>query len=332
LRRGKMLPNIFISTNIPEKGINLFVGRANFEVWRDDDPPEREYFLQKISNADGVIAFPSATTNIDSEAIDAAEKLKVISCYSVGYDHIDVSYASKKGIIVTNTPGVLTDATADIAFGLILMAGRRMSEGERLIRSGNWTTWGPRFLLGNQVSGSSLGIVGLGRIGQAVARRAAGFDMKIFYTGRSRKQDLERELGVSFLPFDELISSCDFISLHCPFTPETEGLIGKEELHRMKKSAILVNTSRSRVVDTDALYAALRDGEIAGAGVDVFDSEPVDPADPLIQLDNITMTPHIGSASIKTREAMAVMAAENMMAGLSGQIPPNPVNPEVLEK
>lgn len=327
-----MLPNIFISTNIPEKGVNMFLGKANFEVWRDDMPPERSYFLQKISRADGIIAFPSATTMIDREAIDAAKKLRVISCYSVGYDHIDVEYATEKGIIVTNTPGVLTDATADIAFGLILMAGRRMSEGERLIRSGKWTTWGPRFLLGNQVSGSSLGIVGLGRIGQAVARRAAGFDMKIFYTGRSRKQDLERELGVSFLPFDELISSCDFISLHCPFTPETEGLIGKEELQRMKKSAILINTSRSRVVDTDALYAALREEEIAGAGVDVFDSEPVDPDDPLIQLDNIAMTPHIGSASIKTREAMAVMAAENMMAGLSGQIPPNPVNPEVLEK
>jgi len=327
-----MLPNIFISTNIPEKGINLLVGRANFEVWRDDDPPEREYFLQKISNADGVIAFPSVTTNIDSEAIDAAGKLKVISCYSVGYDHIDVSYATKKGIIVTNTPGVLTDATADIAFGLILMAGRRMSEGERIIRSGNWTTWGPRFLLGRQVSGASLGIVGLGRIGQAVAKRAKGFGMDLFYTGRTRKESLEQELGIKYLPFDDLIAECDFISLHCPLNSETEGMIGTAEFERMKNTAVLVNTSRSRVVDTEALYLALKNGQIAAAGVDVYDSEPIAEDSPLLELENIAMTPHIGSASHETREGMALMAVENMLAALDGKMPPNPVNPEVFEK
>jgi glyoxylate reductase len=327
-----MLPNIFISTNIPEKGIKLFVGKANFEVWRDDNPPEREYFLQKISNAHGVIAFPSATTNIDKEAIDAAEKLKVISCYSVGYDHIDVSYATKKGIIVTNTPGVLTDATADIAFGLILMAGRRMSEGERIIRSGNWTTWGPRFLLGRQVSGASLGIVGLGRIGQAVAKRARGFGMDLFYTGRNRKESLEKELGIKYLPFDDLIANCDFISLHCPLNSETEGMIGNVEFERMKNTAVLVNTSRSRVVDTEALYLALKNGQIAAAGVDVYDSEPVAPDCPLLELENIAMTPHIGSASHETREGMAVMAVENMLAALEGKMPPNPVNPEVFEE
>lgn len=327
-----MLPNIFISTNIPEKGIDMFVGKANFEVWRDYDPPERDYFLQKISNAHGVIAFPSATTNIDREAIDSAPRLRVISCYSVGYDHIDVEYATSKGIIVTNTPGVLTDATADIAFGLLLMAGRRMAEGDRLIRSGNWKTWGPRFLLGNQVSGSSLGIIGLGRIGQAVARRGKGFSMELFYTGRNRNKELERELDIKYLSFEDLISSCDFISLHCPLTGETEGLIGEEQFIKMKKTAVLINTSRSRVVDTKALYNALKTQEIAGAGIDVFDQEPVDPEDQLLELENITMTPHIGSASLKTREDMAVMAVDNLLAALEGKIPPNPVNTEVLER
>lgn len=324
-----MLPMIFISTNIPDVGIDMLLGKANFEVWRDVPPPKRKYFLQKVSNADGVIAIPGAATKMDKEAIDAGKKLRIISSYSVGYDHIDVEYATSKGIMVTNTPGVLTDATADIAFGLLLMAARRMSEGERLMRSGKWRYWGPRMLLGQQVSGSSLGIIGLGRIGTALAKRAKGFDMELYYTGNSRKEDLEMELGIRYLPFKELLATCDFISVHCPLSPETEGLIGEEELKMMKPSAILINTSRGKVVDQKALARALQEEWIAGAGLDVFEMEPIAKDDPLLKLPNVAMTPHLGSASVQTREAMASMAVENLLAGLEGKRPPNLVNPSV---
>ena len=327
-----MLPRVFIATNIPDIGLDMLLTKANFEIWRDIEPPVREYFLEQITIADGVVAIPGATTKMDREAIDAGRNLRIISSYSVGYDHIDVAYATEKGILVTNTPGVLTDATADLAFGLLLMAARRMSEGERLMRSGGWRYWGPRMLLGQQVAGSSLGIIGLGRIGQAMAKRARGFDMKLYYTGRNRRPELEKELGISFLPFEDLLGTCDFISIHCPLSPETRSLIGEKELKMMKKTAILINTSRGPVVDQKALARALKEEWIAGAGLDVFEKEPMDPEDPLLQLDNIAMTPHLGSASTKTREDMAIKAVTNLLAGLEGKTPPDLLNPEVLKK
>ena len=327
-----MLPRVFIATNIPDIGLDMLLTKANFEIWRDIEPPVREYFLEQISIADGVVAIPGATTKMDREAIDAGRNLRIISSYSVGYDHIDVAYATEKGILVTNTPGVLTDATADLAFGLLLMAARRMSEGERLMRSGGWRYWGPRMLLGQQVAGSSLGIIGLGRIGQAMAKRAKGFDMKLCYTGRNRRPELEKELGISFLSFEDLLGTCDFISIHCPLSPETKSLIGEKELKMMKKTAILINTSRGPVVDQKALARALKEEWIAGAGLDVFEKEPMDPEDPLLKLDNVAMTPHLGSASSKTREDMAIMAVTNLLAGLEGKTPPNLLNPEVLKK
>lgn len=327
-----MLPRVFVSTNIPEIGLDMLLSKANFEVWRDAEPPEREYFLKQVAMADGIIATPGVTTKIDRETIDAGPKLRVVSSYSVGYDHIDLGYATEKGIMVTNTPDVLTDATADLAFALLLSAARRMGEGDRLMRSGNWRCRSPRMLIGQQVAGSSLGIVGLGRIGRAMAERGNGFGMKLFYTGRSRKEKFEKELGIEFLPFDELLKTCDFISLHCPLTPETEGLIGERELKMMKDTAILVNTSRGPVVDQAALIRALEEKWIAGAGLDVFLKEPVDADDPLLKLDNVAFTPHLGSATVKTREDMAVMAVTNLLAGLAGEIPPNLLNPEVLEK
>ncbi len=327
-----MLPRVFIATNIPDIGLDMLLTKANFEIWRDIEPPVREYFLEQISIADGVVAIPGATTKMDREAIDAGRNLRIISSYSVGYDHIDVAYATEKGILVTNTPGVLTDATADLAFGLLLMAARRMSEGERLMRSGGWRYWGPRMLLGQQVAGSSLGIIGLGRIGQAMAKRAKGFDMKLCYTGRNRRPELEKELGISFLSFEDLLGTCDFISIHCPLSPETKSLIGEKELKMMKKTAILINTSRGPVVDQKALARALKEEWIAGAGLDVFEKEPMDAEDPLLQLDNIAMTPHLGSASTKTREDMAIKAVTNLLAGLEGKTPPNLLNPEVLKK
>ncbi len=327
-----MLPRVFVATNIPDIGLDMLLTKANFEIWRDIEPPVREYFLEQISIADGVVAIPGATTKMDREAIDAGKNLRIISSYSVGYDHIDVEYATEKGILVTNTPGVLTDATADLAFGLLLMAARRMSEGERLMRSGGWRYWGPRMLLGQQVAGSSLGIIGLGRIGQAMAKRARGFDMKLYYTGRNRRPELEKELGISFLSFENILGTCDFISIHCPLSPETRSLIGEKELKMMKDTAILINTSRGPVVDQKALARALKEEWIAGAGLDVFEKEPMDPEDPLLQLDNIAMTPHLGSASVKTREDMATMAVTNLLAGLEGKVPPNLLNPEVLKK
>ncbi len=327
-----MLPRVFVATNIPDIGLDMLLTKANFEIWRDIEPPLREYFLEQVSIADGVVAIPGATTKMDREAIDTGKKLRIISSYSVGYDHIDVEYATEKGILVTNTPGVLTDATADLAFGLLLMAARRMSEGERLMRSGGWRYWGPRMLLGQQVAGSSLGIIGLGRIGQAMAKRARGFDMKLYYTGRNRRPELEKELGISFLSFEDLLGTCDFISIHCPLSPETRSLIGEKELKKMKDTAILINTSRGPVVDQKALARALKEEWIAGAGLDVFEKEPMGPEDPLLQLDNIVMTPHLGSASVKTREDMATVAISNLLAGLEGKTPPNLLNPGVLKK
>lgn len=222
-----MKPKVFVAAHIPEAGTDLLKDQFELDIWSDEAPPDRQTFLNRISDRDAVIAIPGKSTAMDREALDRAPSLKVISSYSVGYDHIDVAQATKRGILVTNTPDVLTDATADVAFGLLLMAARRMGEGERMIRSGRWKHWGPRTLLGLQAAGASLGIVGLGRIGAAMARRAKGFSMKLFYTGRNRNAQLEEELGITFLPLGEMLECCDFISLHCPLKPGTIGLIGE---------------------------------------------------------------------------------------------------------
>lgn len=323
-----MKPGVFVAAHIPEAGTDLLKDSFELDIWTDEAPPDRQTFLDRIADKEGLIAIPGKTTAMDREALDHAPDLKVVSSYSVGYDHIDVGEATKRGILVTNTPDVLTDATADVAFGLLLMTARRMGEGERMVRTGKWKHWGPRTLLGQQAAGSSLGIVGLGRIGAAMARRAQGFSMKLFYTGRHRNAQLEEELGITFLPMEEMLETCDFISLHCPLTPETTGLIGEPELRAMKPGAILVNTSRGPVVDTQALCRALKEGWIAGAGLDVFDREPLPMDSPLLELENVVLEPHIGSASRQAREGMAVMAAGNLLAAMAGKRPPQLVNPE----
>lgn len=323
-----MKPKVFVAAHIPEAGTDLLKDRFDLDIWTDEAPPDRPTYLERITGKDGIIAIPGKSTVMDDEAMNRAPDLKVISSYSVGYDHIDVASATKRGILVTNTPDVLTDATADIAFGLLLMAARRMGEGERMIRSGRWKHWGPRTLLGQAVAGASLGIVGLGRIGAAMARRARGFSMPLFYTGRSRNAQLEQELDITFLPLPEMLKTCDFVSLHCPLTAETRGLIGETELRSMKPDAVLVNTSRGPVVDTKALIRALREGWIAAAGLDVFDKEPLPMNSPLLELENVVLEPHIGSASHQAREAMAVMAANNLLAAMDGGRPPQLVNPE----
>jgi len=232
---------------------------------------------------------------------------------------------------VTNTPGVLTETTADLAFALILATARRIVEADKFTRSGKWKSWGPMLFLGRDVYGATLGIIGLGRIGQAVARRAKGFNMKVIYYSRKRKEDVERELGVEYRELRSLLREADIVSIHTPLTEETYHLIGEKELSLMKPTAILINTARGAVVDQKALYKALKERRIFGAGLDVYEKEPIDADDPLMELDNVVLLPHIGSASVETRGRMARMAAENLLAGLRGEKPPNLVNPEVLE-
>ncbi len=300
------------------------------EVWPDELPAPREVLLAKVRDAEGILSL--LTDRIDSEVMDAAPKLRVISNMAVGYDNIDVAAATSKGIYVGNTPGVLTDTTADLAFALMLAVARRLVEAADYVRQGLWKTWLPNLFLGSDVHHATLGIIGLGRIGYEVARRAKGFDMRIVYFSRSRKLDAERELGVSFAPLDDLLREADFVSLHVPLTDETRHMIGERELALMKPTAILVNTSRGPVVDHKALYNALATGRLGGAGLDVTDPEPIAPDDPLLRLPNVVVLPHIGSASRGTRLKMAMLAVENLKAGLRGEMPPHCVNPEARRK
>ncbi|HHW26387.1 MAG TPA: D-glycerate dehydrogenase, partial [Firmicutes bacterium] len=257
-------------------------------------------------------------------------RLKVVANMAVGYDNIDVAECTRRGIVVTNTPGVLTETTADLAFALILAAARRVTEAERYLRQGQWKTWSPMLLTGVDVHGATLGIVGLGRIGEAVARRARGFSMRVLYANRSARPEVEAALGIERRGLDELLKSSDFVSIHVPLNDSTRHLIGERELNLMKPTAVLVNTSRGPVVNERDLYRALKDRRIFAAGLDVFDTEPIRSDNPLLELDNVVLLPHIGSASIATRTQMAVMAARNLTQVLAGQTPQNPVNPEAL--
>lgn len=298
------------------------------EVWEGELPPPREVLFEKVREIEGLLCL--LTDEIDAPLMDVAPRLKVISNCAVGYDNIDVKAATERGIIVGNTPGVLTDTTADLAFALLMATARRIPEATRFVRAGKWKTWELTVLLGQDIHGATLRIVGMGRIGSAVVKRAAGFGMKIFYHDVLRREELEEELGVVFTDLERLLRESDFVTLHVPLAKETHHLIGRKELEIMNPTAILINTSRGPIVDQEALYDALKSGQIAAAGLDVTDPEPISPDDPLLSLDNCVVLPHIGSASIATRTKMATMAAENLIAGLKGEMPPNPVNPEVL--
>ncbi len=313
---------VLITREIPEAGLRLLEG---FDVTvLSELPPERDELLEAARGVDGVLC--TLTENIDAEFMDAAgEGLKVVANMAVGYDNVDLEAAKERGVVVTNTPEVLNETTADTTFMLLLAAARRLGEGERLVRAGEWEAWGPKMLLGPDVWGKKLGIVGFGRIGQAVARRAKGFGMEILYTGRSRKEEAEEELGAHYLELDELLRESDFVSIHTPLTAETQHLIGASELEKMKPEAVLVNTSRGPLVDEAALADALESGRVFAAGLDVYEEEPeVHPK--LLELENVVLAPHIGSASIETRDKMAALAAENLRAVLSDEEPPNPVN------
>ncbi|MBA4550756.1 MULTISPECIES: D-glycerate dehydrogenase [Thermoactinomyces] len=274
----------------------------------------------------------TVSDEINSEVMDACPRLKIISNYGVGYNNIDLEAATSSGVIVTNTPGVLTDATADLTWALLLDVARRVSEGDRLVRFGEWKGWEPGFLLGTEVTGKTLGIIGMGRIGQAVAYRARAFHMNVIYHSRTRlSSEEEQKLGVRWSSFFDLLEEADFVSLHAPYTPETHRLIGRQALKKMKKSAYLINTARGSLVDERALAEALRNQEIAGAALDVYEREPEVPAE-LKEMENVVLAPHMGSATVETREAMARLAVENLICFFKGKRPPHVVNTRVWEE
>ncbi len=316
-----MSEKVLVTREIPEAGLRFLEA---FEVTvLSELPPERGELLEAARGVEGVLS--TLTEKIDAEFMEAAgDGLRVVANMAVGYDNVDVEAAKERGIVVTNTPDVLDETTADTAFMLLLAAARRLGEGERIVRAGKWEAWGPKMLTGPDVWGKTLGIVGFGRIGQAMARRASGFGMEVVYTARSRKEDAENELGARYTELDELLQTSDFVSLHTPLTEETRHLIGAGELEKMKPGAVLVNTSRGPVVDEGALASALAKGHIFAAGLDVYEGEPeIHPT--LLELENVVLAPHIGSASIETRDKMAALAAENISAVLRGKEPKTPV-------
>lgn len=300
------------------------------KVWEDELPPPRDALIQNVTDIEGLLSL--LTDRVDAELMSRATKLRVISNCAVGFDNIDIQEATKRKIIVGNTPGVLTDTTADFAFSLLMAAARRVVEGDRVVRAGRWKTWGLMTLLGQDIHHATLGIIGLGRIGVAVAKRAQGFGMKIIYTDVVRNNQAENELRIEYADLDRVLAESDFITVHTNLTPETYHLIGQKQFEKMKRTAILVNTSRGPIVDNMALYEALNSGKIAYAALDVTEPEPMPADHPLLRLDNVIVVPHIASASVATRTKMALMAADNLLAGLKGEMPPNPVNPEALKK
>lgn len=321
---------IFVTRLIPKAGLDLLYGFAELRIWQEEVPPPREVLLEEAGEVDGLLSL--LTDTIDAELMDAAPRLKVVSNYAIGYDNVDVEAATEHGIMVCHTPGVLTDTTADFAFALLACVARRLVEASEYVREGRWKTWSPMLCLGYDLHGATLGLVGLGRIGSGVAKRATGFDMRILYHDVSRQPSREEELGLTYVDLETLLRESDFVSLHTPLTPETHHMMGREQFTMMKSTAILINTSRGQVVDQKALYEALVSGGIAGAGLDVTDPEPILRDDPLLTLDNCVVVPHIASASVATRTMMATMAAENLIAALQGRMPRNPVNPEVLDR
>ena len=321
-------PRVFVTRVIPEEGLETVHSVTDAEVWQGELPPAYDVLIEKIANVDGLLCL--LTDSIDRDLIHAAgDSLKVISQMAVGYDNIDVAAATQHGIPVGNTPGVLTDATADFAWALLMATARRVVEADNFTRAGHWKTWGPTLLLGSDIAGATLGIVGLGRIGQAVVERAQGFQMRIIYHDIQRRHDLEEKMGVEFASFESLLQESDFVSIHTVLSEETHHLFGEKQFDLMKPSGVLINTARGPIVDPIALYSALHKGQIAYAALDVTESEPIHPDDPLLELENIIITPHIASASKQARTKMATMAAENLIAGLKGEDLPNCVNPEV---
>ena len=338
-------PKVFVTRVIRDKGLELIKENCQADIWPGELPPGRETLLERVRGVDGLLCL--LTDHIDGEVMEVAgPSLKVISNHAVGFDNINVATATKRGIPVGNTPGILTDATADMAFALMMAAGRRVVEAEKFLRAGKWKTWGPSLLLGVDFAGATLGIVGFGRIGQAVAKRATGFDMRVLYydpnapainpsTAGFDTADKHRLLNPPLraisTDLDTLLAESDFVSLHVPLTPKTRRIVNADFLTKMKPHAVLVNTARGGVLDQSALYDTLKEKRIFAAALDVTDPEPLPLDSPLLELDNCIIVPHIASASVQSRDMMAYLSAKNLMAGLTGEKLPHCANPEVYE-
>jgi glyoxylate reductase len=324
-------PKVFVTRILPDAGMKLIQEACDAEIWQDPLPPPYALIKQKVASCQGLASL--LTDKIDPELLDAAPHLKVVSNFAVGFNNIDIPAATARGIAVGNTPGVLTDATADMALCLLVTAARRIVEGHRYTLSGKWKTWEPLGHLGQDLAGRTLGVVGMGRIGMAMAKRCRGaWDMKILYHDVNRHAEAESQLQAQHVPFDTLLEQSDFISIHTDLNEKTRGMFSKAQFKKMKRSAVLVNTARGPIVDPKALYEALKSGTIFAAGLDVTDPEPPAMDDPLLKLPNIVIAPHIASATIATRNQMAEICARNLIAGITGQKLPAWVNPEVENK
>ncbi len=323
-------PKVFVTRQIPQAGLDALLPHVQVEVWPDRLPPPYSILLEKVKQIDGLLCL--LTDSIDQAVIEAGRSLKAIAQMAVGYDNIDIAAATARGIPVGYTPGVLTEATADLTWALLMAAARRLPEAQDYIKQGQWQTWEPTLLLGADLVGKTLGIVGLGRIGAAVARRARGWNMRVIYTSRQRHPGEESTLGVEYVSLEQLLAEADFVTLHPTLTEKTYHLIDEPQFELMKSSAILINTARGSIINPEALSRALKQGKIARAAIDVTEPEPLPVNSPLLTLPNLIVTPHIGSASEQTRSLMALMAAQNLLAGLRGEVLPHCVNPEVYQQ
>ncbi|MFJ9382559.1 2-hydroxyacid dehydrogenase [Peribacillus sp. NPDC101481] len=320
-----MKPKVYITRRIPEQIVKRINKTCEVRMWDHEDIPIPYEILEKeIGEIDGLLCL--LTETIDDALIRKAKNLKIIANMAVGYNNIDINSATTHGIMVTNTPDVLTETTADLTFGLLMATARRLIEASDYLKSGEWKTWSPMQLTGLDIHGATLGIIGLGRIGEALVRRAKGFDMKVLYSSRSRKYEQEYELGINYTSLENLLLESDFVCVMVPYTTETKNLIGSEQLSLMKENAVLINTARGGIVNEIALYNAIKNREIWGAGIDVFENEPVSLDHPLLTLPNVVTLPHIGSASIATRTKMANLAMTNLMTALQNEKPQNLLN------
>ncbi|WP_067931881.1 2-hydroxyacid dehydrogenase [Alicyclobacillus kakegawensis] len=319
------MPTVYVTRRLPDEVMKRLQSSVHVSFYPNDaEPVPRARLLADVAGADGIISM--LTDRVDAEVMDAAgPQLRVIANLAVGYDNIDVAEAERRGVVVTNTPDVLTETTADLTFALMMAAARQLPSAERSLRAGQWRAWSLLSYTGVDVYGKCLGIVGMGRIGEALARRAAGFGMHILYFNRHRRPQAEQASGAAFCPFDELLATADFVVALAPLTAETRGMFDRRAFGLMKRTAVFVNTARGPIVDEEALVEALRRRQIFAAGLDVYAEEPLPPEHPLLELDNVVLLPHIGSASVETRLAMAHLAVDNILAVLGGHAPPTPV-------
>ncbi|MBN1285803.1 MAG: D-glycerate dehydrogenase [Anaerolineae bacterium] len=317
-------PRVLVTRMIPDAGLDRIRAHCDADIWLNARPIPYDTLLRRVEGVGGMVCM--LADRIDAAVMDAAGPgLKVISQYAVGFDNIDVAEAARRGIPVGHTPGVLTESTADMTFAMMMAIARRVPEGIEYVRAGKWRTWGPTLFMGRDIHGATLGIVGLGRVGKAVAERAAGFKMRVLAYDPTCTEEEAAGVGAALVSLEELLRAADFVSLHAPLTSETRGMIDAEALAAMKPGAYLINTARGQLIDQAALTQALQNKQIAGAALDVTDPEPVSARDPLLAMNNVIVLPHIASASVATRDRMAVMAAENLLAGLKGKALPNPV-------